>query len=65
MMSQDENVAKVNEFLERGECQVLLVCLGATGQLQPLTKACKLKTHFQNHLVFLIANEWSFMHAFM
>ena len=38
MTSQEENVAMLNEFLEKGDSRVLIVSLTAAGQLQPCTK---------------------------
>ena len=35
MLSQDEYSILINEFLEKGDCRVLLISLTAAGQLQP------------------------------
>lgn len=35
MLSQDEYSVILNEFLEKGDCRVLLISLMSAGQLQP------------------------------
>ena len=35
MLSQDEFAMMLNEFLEKGDCRVLLISLTNAGQLQP------------------------------
>ena len=35
MLSQDEFSMILNEFLEKGDCRVLLISLTSAGQLQP------------------------------
>ena len=36
MASQDENMAVLTEFLEKGECRLLIVYGNAQGQLTPI-----------------------------
>lgn len=38
MMSQEESVSQVMNFLEKGDCRVLLVVLTPAGLLQPLSE---------------------------
>ena len=38
MLSQDEFAMMLNEFLEKGDCRVLLISLTNAGQLQPTNK---------------------------
>jgi len=38
MMSQEESVSQVMDFLEKGDCRVLLVVLTPAGLLQPLSE---------------------------
>ena len=38
MLSQDEYSIILNEFLEKGDCRVLLISLTSAGQLQPSNK---------------------------
>lgn len=35
MLSQDDFAMMLNEFLEKGDCRVLLISLTNAGQLQP------------------------------
>ena len=38
MLSQDEFAMMLNDFLEKGDCRVLLISLTSAGQLLPTNK---------------------------
>ena len=40
LVSQEENVTMINDFLEKSESELLVISLTAAGQLQPATKVC-------------------------
>ncbi len=37
MVSQDENTVTLTEFLEKGDCRLLIVYVNSQGQLTPTT----------------------------
>ena len=51
MLSQDEFAVMLNEFLEKGDCKVLLISLTNAGQLQPTNK---FPTALKNKAVYFV-----------